>query len=78
MEEKNDIMKFFGVLKNSKTISYIEKDVEKLRKVSKVRYELFDSFFLLSLANGITTIITKDKDFLKIEKISPLRIKLIK
>ena len=37
MEEKNDIMKFFGVLKNSKTISYIEKDVEKLRKVSKVR-----------------------------------------
>ena len=36
MEEKSDIMEFFGVLKNSKTISYIEKEVEKLRKISRV------------------------------------------
>ena len=36
MEEKNDTMKFFGVLKNSKTISYIEKEVEKFRKISRV------------------------------------------
>ena len=44
--------------------------------MSYLMHSLFDC--QNSLANGITTIITKDKDFLKIEKISPLRIKLIK
>ena len=78
MEEKNDTMKFFGALKNSKTISYIEKEVEKFRKISRVIWCILYLITEISLANGIAAIITKDKDFLKIEKISPLKVKLIK
>ena len=63
MEEKNDTMKFFGVLKNSKTISYIEKEVEKFRKISRVIWCILYLIAEISLANGIAAIITKDKFF---------------